>query len=290
MSSHARACLFFAVAAFSSCLWAVPAEGGAWTVRRGHYWFEFYWQQYVSTARFEADGRRRDLPDSGRFREFRNEGKAELPSWDDRLNFLVSLPIDGARYENIYNYSSRVGLEEMSVATKWRLNQVRSPLIVALQPGVNFPLGCRATDAPPLGDCQVDVEGRVIVSRALRRNADGLITGYANGELGYRYRFDAPTDEMPFFAEVASRLGASRLWAKALVDGVTSRHASAFEEEEDYAKWSASLMVGDDPTSRNADESRPKFRYLFEVGLAGVFAGRSTGAGGIVFLKFAVQQ
>ena len=75
-----------------------PAHAGAWTLRRGHVWSEFYFQRYVNTRDYNADGRRVVKVNDGWFREFRNELKLELPTWDDRFNVLVSVPFDYSRY------------------------------------------------------------------------------------------------------------------------------------------------------------------------------------------------
>jgi hypothetical protein len=258
-------------------------------VRRGHVWSEFFWQRYVATRDFGADGTRVDKANDGRFREYRNELKLELPTWDDRFNVLVSAPFDASRYQDRNVTLTNRGAEEATLGVKWRFNEVRSPVIVALQTGVNFALGCDVAGQPPLGDCQTDVDGRLILSRSLRTTG-GIISAYATGEVGYRLRQDAPTDEVPYFVEVASQLGGTLFWVKGFVDGVQSRAPDALEQEEDYAKWSASVMIGRDPTTRDADGRRPGVLPLVEVGVGGVFAGRNTGVGKTVFVKFALQR
>jgi hypothetical protein len=266
------------------------SDAGAWTVRRGHFFLEGFWQRYVATRDFGPGGERIGKVNDGRFREFRNELKLELPTWDDRLNILLSAPFDFSSYHDRNVTLTNAGAEEATVGTKWRLNAVRAPVVVAVQTSVNFGLGCDVSEQPPLGDCQTDVDGRLVASRSLR-TTDGIISAYFTGELGYRFRRDAPTDELPYFVEVASQLGSSVVWLKGFVDGVQARSpGSSSGQEEDYSKWSASVMIGRDPTTRDAEGRRPGVLPLVEVGVGGVFAGRNTGVGHTVFVKFALQR
>lgn len=271
-----------------------PGYAGAWTLRRGHVWGEFYWQQYVADHDFDRDGRRVRKVNDGDFREFRNEFKLEwAPPWHDRFNILVSAPLDYSRYVDRNVTLTNHGWEEATVSGKWRFNSVRAPVVVAVQAGVNFPLGCDVTEQPPLGDCQTDVEGRLLFSRALRTDVRGIITAYLNADAGYRIRRDAPTDEVPFFIESAWQVGTvgpHPFWLKGFVDGVQSRAGEQLGQVEDYAKWSAGVMWGRDPESRDASGVQSGFLPLLEVGVGGVFAGRNTGAGKVVFVKLAFQH
>ena len=268
------------------------AQASAWTLPRGpHLWVELYWQQYHTGRDFDQQGRRVGKVNDGRFREFRNEIKLELPSWDDRLNFLVSAPFDFARYEDRNVTLTNRGGEEATVGAKWRVTATDGPLILALQPAVSFPLsGYDVSDQPPLADCQADWEGRLVVGRPLRTDANGWVAGYVSGEVGYRAREKAPTDEIPFFVEGAWRIASSPVWAKAFVDGVQSRAPRAGEQEEDYLKWTASVMLSRDPVSRGSKTLRRVGVWFLEAGVVTVVWGKNTGVSRVVFVKVAYQS
>lgn len=69
----------------------------------------------------------------------------------------------------------------------------------------------------PLGNGQFDAEYRLLYGLSLWR----LFPGYANFEVGYRYRAEAPSDEFRYLAEIGVNI-TKQLYARVKLDGITS--------------------------------------------------------------------
>lgn len=67
----------------------------------------------------------------------------------------------------------------------------------------------------PLGNGQVDLEYRVLYGLSLAH----WFPGYANFEVGYRYRAEAPSDEFRYLAEVGADI-TERFYARVKLDGI----------------------------------------------------------------------
>jgi protein XagA len=91
------------------------------------------------------------------------------------------------------------------------------PFVVSVQAGLKSPLGYSRSENPPLGDGQIDWEGRVLVGRSV-----GFLSGYVNVEAAYRKRNGDVSDEFPYRLETGARTGRNVTLTLAL-DGVSSR-------------------------------------------------------------------
>lgn len=331
-------------------LWllALPGQGfgAAWTLAPQKYDFELFSQYFWNDTDFNASGRRVRKPNDGRFEEFRGEVKVEaglplpsstLPPFLHRLNVLFSLPVEIAHYEDRNVDLQTIGVEEIRLGVKYcltcktaseaaqRPNDVTSsgpilagPLAVSGQLTGKFP-ACNKRAQPPLADCQLDGEVRLLVSqgfflepRRYRSAPPGSPAGvtkleaprrarlYVNLEVGYRFRAEEPADEIPYVVEIGGYPWSSeraRLLLKGVLDGVESRPFGGRGAEEDFIKWTLSgrlelgrLLVSRDPTSPRQTYGDPnptssRQTYGVEIGGGTVFAGKNTGAGQSVFVK-----
>lgn len=260
------------------------AHAGAWTVRKGEIYLELFNQFSWTDEDFNASGRRVDKPNRGRFDEFRSEAKIEAGIWREGFNLLFSLPVETAYYKD-RNVSLRTtDVEEIRLGAKYRFTDT-PPLtpggvLISGQVMGKFP-ACDLRDEPPLADCQIDYEGLLILSRGFweRNNISRL---FMSLEGGYRFRTEKPADEIPYVLEGGYNFRWN-LWVKGRLEGVESRPWGG-GAEEDFTKWSASLLLSEDPSQRNESDT-----FTLEIGYGEVFAGRNTGALQQGFLKLAYQ-
>jgi protein XagA len=99
---------------------------------------------------------------------------------------------------------------------------------------VKIPGSYDKNDALPLGNGQFDTELRLLYGRSLYQ----WLPGYANLELGYRWRAEAPSDEIRYLVEFGVDL-TKKIYARAKLDGTLS---------VDNGKR---LDVGGNPTATN---------------------------------------
>lgn len=269
----------------SSVLLLLPAEGfgGAWTLRQGAVYLELFSQGFWADAAFDTSRRRVPTPRDGRFYEVREELKTEVGVLSDSFNLLFSLPVETAHFKD-QNVSLRTtGVEEIRVGGKYRLTPPEpTPIIISAQLVGKFP-ACDKRAQPPLADCQVDVDMRLIAGKGLWAQPDtGLARLFASLEVGYRFRAEEPADEIPYFFEVGLNVW-KRLWVHGILEGVESR-AFGGGAEEDFHKWTAALLLSKDPSQRAQRQTAG-----LELGYGEVFAGKNTGAGRILFLKLFYQ-
>jgi hypothetical protein len=258
------------------------AVGGAWTLRAGEYYLELFNQLFYADTDFDASRDRVRKANRGRFDEVRVEIKAEAGILSDRFNLLFSLPIETAHFKDQNVNLRTTGVEEIRMGAKYRLTAEPSPVVVSGQLMSKFP-GCDKKDQPPLADCQFDGEIRVLFSKGFLLHKDTKISQlFASLEVGYRLRAEDPADEIPYFFELGYNLWGP-LWLKGTLDGVESRPFGG-GAEEDFIKWTASLLISKDPSER-----RQRNIFGVEIGYGSVFAGKNTGAGQTVFLKLLYQ-
>lgn len=301
-------------------LWmlTLPGQGfgAAWTLAPQKYDFELFSQYFWNDTDFNASGRRVRKPNDGRFEEFRGEVKVEaglplpsstLPPFLHRLNVLFSLPVEIAHYEDRNVDLQTIGVEEIRLGVKYCLTCktaleaaqrpnvtprspiLAGPLAVSGQLTGKFP-ACNKRAQPPLADCQLDGEVRLLVSQGFFPEPGelGQARLYASVEVGYRFRADEPADEIPYVAELGWypwRSERTRVLLKGMLDGVESRPFGGRGAEEDFVKWTLSgrLELGRPVVSQ--DPTRPRKTSGIEIGGGTVFAGKNTGAGQSIFVK-----
>jgi len=268
-------------------LWllTLPTEGfgGAWTLRQGDVYLELFSQGFWADEAFDASRRRVPTPNDGFFYEVREELKVEVGVLSDRFNLLFALPVETAHFKD-QNVSLRTtGVEEIRLGGKYLLTFPQpTPIVISGQLMGKFP-ACDKRDQPPLADCQVDIDMRLIASMGLWKQPElDLSRLFASLEVGYRFRAGAPADELPYFFEVGVNVW-KRFWVKGTLDGVESRPFGG-GVEEDFHKWTVALLLSKDPTQR-VQHQIPGV----ELGYGRVYAGKNTGAGQMVFLKLSYQ-
>ncbi len=192
---------------------AVVCWGGAWTQEKGH--------SYNRLALNYFDSEKEYLDDSDRAR-YENSGQFE----DANINYYVEYglsnkltAIGSFYYKQLHREDSTIdvttyGIGDVDLALKYKMldNAVG---IVSSQVLVKVPEFYDENDTMPLGNGQYDVEYRLLYGRSLYP----LFPGYCNVEAGYRWRAEAPADELRLLVEVGSNFGAD-FYGRAKLDGL----------------------------------------------------------------------
>jgi hypothetical protein len=191
------------------------AQAGAWTQQSGHSYNRFAANYYFAERNFNDDGDRKEMANDGEF-------------YDINLNYYVeygvtdaATVIASAYYKQIEHEDDTIemktyGFGDIDLGLKYRLLKLRGG-VVAIQGLVKIPELYDEDDSLPLGNGQYDVEARILFGQSLAF----LFPGYCNLELGYRWRFEEPSDEYRYLIEVGSDLG-DKWYARAKLDGLIS--------------------------------------------------------------------
>ena len=180
------------------------AYAGAWPANEG----ESY--QRLSFNFFETDERFGDeLPEFENFQDFNLTYYSE---WgiDEDVTLIVSVP-----YKDLENTSAGVttsnsGFGDVDLGAKYNLSD--GPFVVSVQALTKLPFLYSENADLPIGNGQIDVEGRFLVGRSLGK------FGYFGAEAGYRYRAEEPVDEFRYLIEYGFDLSKD-VYVRAKLDG-----------------------------------------------------------------------
>jgi len=232
-----RVFIFTLAAAAVQMAWA-----GAWTREEGETYSKISFLSVDSDQTFGPKGNNKlDGPDYDESTLAVYSEYGFSPNWTGIVSFshkTVESSTTGAR-------GSESGLADAWFLLKRRL--LVSPVVLSAQVGAKIPLGYDREHLPPLGDGQEDYEFRLLAGRSI-----GILSGYANAELGYRRRSGDLSDELPFVLE-AGIFPIRRLLVKGLVEGVSNLGNDRASDlgvtlgpnifEEEYTKAGAALIV-----------------------------------------------
>jgi len=189
---------------------------GAWTQPKNGFYEKLGFNFYYSDETFGPTGGRDRTPNHGRFRDYNINNYFEYGATSD-LTVINSLT-----YKWLYNetdqFSSKgYGLGDVDLGLRYKFLDSPKAGIVSTQFLVKIPGTYSRNDPLPLGNAQYDAELRVLYGRSLYP----LIPGYANVELGYRWRAQDPSDEFRYLVEFGIDITRS-LYARTKLDGIMS--------------------------------------------------------------------
>ena len=107
--------------------------------------------------------------------------------------------------------NSGIGDVEIGVRYQWQAN----PFVLSTSFLVKLPYLYDEDDALPLGNGQLDYEGRVLIGKSLNKY------GYFGVELGYRFRAEAPSDEIRYLLEYGFSFN-DNVYFRTKLDGIQS--------------------------------------------------------------------
>ncbi|MEM1052434.1 MAG: hypothetical protein AAGI28_10105 [Pseudomonadota bacterium] len=188
-----------------SCL-AIPstAYAGAWPAEKGESYQKLAFNIFDTDERFGDE-----LPEFENFQDFNLTYYAEF-GVDEDVTLIVSVP-----YKDLENTSAGVttrnsGLGDVDLGVKYNLSD--GPFVVSVQALTKLPFLYSENADLPIGNGQVDVEGRFLVGRSLGK------LGYFGAEAGYRYRAEEPVDEFRYLIEYGFDLS-NEVYVRAKLDG-----------------------------------------------------------------------
>lgn len=186
---------------------------GAWTVGQHTFYDKASFNYYYSHETFDSNGNRNGSANNGKFTDYNLSNYFEYGILDN-LTLINSLSYKWLKNEDSTQRSKGYGIGDVDLGLRYKLQENDRVGVVSSQLLVKIPGPYEATDALPLGNDQFDTELRLLYGRSLYP----LIPGYGNVEIGYRWRAEAPSDEIRYLIEFGVDITKS-IYTRAKLDG-----------------------------------------------------------------------
>lgn len=233
---------------------APPIQKGAWTLKKGQLYIELYTKYYWDNSQFNNDRKKERWAYDGKYNEIMPQLKLEY-GFTDEDTLLFYTTAKEAHWKDSFKSSSRKGFTKVEPGIKHLL--FTDPFIGTLQLKVKIPLHYSEEATPALDKHQIDVETRFLTAEPWPK-----LPGYTKFELGFRYRAEEPSNEIPYFFEFGYNLTPDVI-LKTTLDGQTAVGGGT---KEDWLKYTVGPIF--------------KIGKLFniEFGYGHTFAGRNSSA------------
>jgi len=195
---------------------ATASFAGAWTAKQHAFYEKLAFSFYYSNETFDKTGRRGDMPNNGKFTDYNISNYFEYGLFDS-LTVINSLAYKWLENDTDQSLSKGYGLGDVDLGVRYKLLDSDKIGIVSTQMLVKIPGTYDKMDPLPLGNGQFDTEIRLLYGRSLYP----WIPGYANVELGYRWRAEDPSDEVRYLIEFGVDITKS-MYTRAKLDGTLS--------------------------------------------------------------------
>ncbi len=202
--------LVFIIASATTCF------AGAWTAQQNTFYDKLALNYYYAGDDFDADGHRKDTPDNGKFTDYNISNYFEFGLLDN-LTVINSLTYKWLENDNDFSTSEGYGIGDIDLGLRYKLLDSEKTGIISTQLLVKIPGPYDKDDDLPLGNDQFDTEIKMLYGRSLYP----VIPGYFNVELGYRWRFEDPSDEIRYLIEFGVDITKS-IFTRAKLDGIYS--------------------------------------------------------------------
>jgi len=164
------------------------AHAGAWTAPKGDVYLKGAVNYFETSSRFGPD-------DLGGFENFRDLNFNVYLEYglQDNLTFFTTTSLKDI--ENTANgvTTSNSGIADVDLGLRYNLSS--GPTVISVQGLFKAPFLYSADSDLPLGNGQVDLEGKLLIGRSFGS------AGYIGLEAGYRYRAEDPVDEFRYLVE-----------------------------------------------------------------------------------------
>lgn len=204
------------LAALLSATFATSCFAGAWTAKKGAFYEKLAFNFYYADHSFDPSGERRSTPNNGEFTDYNISNYFEYGLLDN-LTLINSITYKRLRNEDDSAIAKGHGLGDLDLGLRYKLVDSEKAGILSTQLLVKIPGAYDKNDPLPLGNDQFDTELRLLYGRSLYQ----WFPGYANLELGYRFRAEDPSDEIRYLVEVGVDITRS-IYARAKLDGTFS--------------------------------------------------------------------
>jgi hypothetical protein len=196
---------------------ATACFAGAWTQKSGGFYEQISFNYYYASKNFDSDGHHEGMANNGKFTDYNFSNYFEYGLLD-KLTVINSLTYKWLENDNDFTRSKGYGIGDVDLGMKYKLLDSEKIGIVSTQLLVKIPGPYDKNDPLPLGNGQYDLEARLLYGRSLYP----WIHGYYNVELGYRWRFEDPSDEVRYLIEFGMDI-ATMLYSRIKLDGILSR-------------------------------------------------------------------
>jgi hypothetical protein len=195
---------------------ATASFAGAWTAKQYAYYDKASFNYYYSHETFNSSGSRGGTLKNGKFTDYNIRNYFEYGLLDN-LTLINSLAYKWLENEDNSLRTKGYGLGDVDLGLRYKLLDSDKIGIVSSQLLVKIPGPYDKNDALPLGNGQFDTELRLQYGRSLYP----LIPGYGNVEIGYRWRAEAPSDEIRYLIEFGVDV-TKDFYTRAKLDGTLS--------------------------------------------------------------------
>ena len=193
---------------FSSSLFA-----GAWTMKKNHIYSRLSFNYYYADKEFKYSHHKRHFKWDGKYKD-KNIGLYVEYGLTDRITLLTSLYYKKIEKKDDYIKMTTSGVGDIDFGVKLNIFKGKKG-VFSVQTLVKIPEAYDEDDALPLGNGQYDYELRAMMGLSLWPH----IPGYVNMEFGYRWRTEAPSDELRYLFEFGTNF-TKNLYARIKLDGI----------------------------------------------------------------------
>jgi len=222
-------------------LTATAGHTGAWTQKKGGFYEQISFNYYYAGNNFDSDGHHKGMPNNGKFTDYNISNYLEYGLFD-KLTLINSLTYKWLENDSDTYESKGYGIGDIDLGLRYKLLDSERIGILSTQLLVKIPGPYHDDDDLPLGNNQFDWEIRLLYGRSLYP----WIPGYANVELGYRFRAEAPSDELRYRIEFGVDFTRS-LYSRIKLDGMYSM---------DNGETNSSDEDGNPTATNNYDEGK----------------------------------
>lgn len=188
---------------------------GAWTQQKGKLYDRLSVNYYFADDEFDGNGSRTEFSLNGKFKDAHVSNYIEY-GLTDNITLINSLFYKRIEKEDDLEKTTTYGIGDIDLGLKYKLAEGKWGVLSA-QALAKIPEAYDKNDKLPLGNGQYDVEARLLYGRSLWP----YIPGYCNFELGYRLRFDGPSDELRYLVEFGTDITKS-MYGRVKLDGIYS--------------------------------------------------------------------
>ncbi len=203
---------------------ANPCHAGAWTVPENEWYDRVSFNYYYAGEEFNQDGDRSAFTADGNFRDF-NLGNYLEYGITGRLTLINSLCYKYIIKEDHVRKAETYSLGDIDLALKWKAFDGEGG-VLSTQALVKIPDAYDEDEPLPVGNGQYDLELRMLYGRSLYP----LLPGYGNVEAAYRWRFEAPSDEIRYIVEFGADF-TTALYGRIKLDGLYSMDNGKHRDE-----------------------------------------------------------
>lgn len=236
----------------SFALLPAAAHAGAWTAKQGDTYLKGAVNYFDTSSRFGDQ-----LPDFENFRDINFNIYLEHGLRDD-LTFFATSAFKDIEQTSAGETVSNSGIGDVDVGLRYNLTN--DGAVVSIQGLAKLPFLYSETADLPLGNGQIDLEGKVLVGKSFGP------AGYVGLEAGYRYRAEAPVDEFRYLIEYGVDLS-EETYFRTKLDGIVGLGSAS------GASVAANALNASLPIDFDLGKLEYTLGYKFQSGLAAEITG-----------------